>query len=820
MADKRKRPDLSPLLEDSLRRGDIGSEWVREQARNSAKRRFDVENFLARTGAERTAKLGESTGLGDLLTFLPAANAGKAALAGNKLGAGVNALAFTSQFDDSKLGQAVGDLTAAFPVFGVGSTGRLRQAGERMAKTGKDLPLFSYEGKIAPARQRELENRMRAWIPKLSSKDPGKAMAELDEFVSRNPFWGKYPLEKGPLLDYLPASLRPAFYQSLKESGYGGVKMGSRDLGALRVESRPGGRETIKPFSSRNWEEILKYEQGGGIPTGVAAEGRQAPWFTRPGEATPTGQRNFLGDRALGAGQSIDPATKAFLEQMAIGSGIGAAARLASGGIPQEGGDNRAGLVVNSRNIGRLSQAYRENLEKLNKIRPSARKFNELEAAFSAKYPKIYETATQRFPITPDARLPKDSLPVGSFDPYDYVVRADIPSPRSDRWKSRADRYNMLGVLGHEAQHAVDLARIPSGLRAPGMAPGKTINFGDFVVPMSGNRVQEVLDTWAKLPSSLRKKDFAEVLSRDPGRAKYIKPGTAERMGDIGIYENQPVEARAFKAGETAADTIDRMLEWLKASKQSAAGAGALGAAAVLGGIARDSDQPSTDSRAGLVVNSRNLGRLAKLQEAAAARLDKIRPAFPELNYLESVFAAKYPKIYEKSVGASPKGAFNPSLSGANGGSFSPFTSRITIDLPDTSAGWAKTSTIPSMFNTMGHEALHGLDFQRLGLANHPWTGRKLDLGDFIAPVAAAQPREMRDLADNLKRFYPDSGKILKALKPRYTLPGTADDNILSRLSKDARYLANPIEIRARKAGRTSEKTLSNLMDKLTSFEE
>ena len=70
MADKRgRRPDISTLLEQTLRRGEIGPEWIREQARNSAKRRFDVENFLARTGAERTAKMGESTGLGDLLTF-------------------------------------------------------------------------------------------------------------------------------------------------------------------------------------------------------------------------------------------------------------------------------------------------------------------------------------------------------------------------------------------------------------------------------------------------------------------------------------------------------------------------------------------------------------------------------------------------------------------------------------------------------------------------------------------------------------------------------------------------------------------------------
>ena len=132
--------EIDPLLEDVLRRGGREKSWLQEETLKKIRRKADVENFLSSRAAERTAKLGESTGLGDLLTFLPATSAAKAALAGNKLGAGVNALAFTSQFDDSKLGRAVGDLTAAIPVFGVGSTARLRNVAKRAAETGRDLP--------------------------------------------------------------------------------------------------------------------------------------------------------------------------------------------------------------------------------------------------------------------------------------------------------------------------------------------------------------------------------------------------------------------------------------------------------------------------------------------------------------------------------------------------------------------------------------------------------------------------------------------------------------------------------------------------------
>jgi hypothetical protein len=181
-------------------------------------------------------------------------------------------------------------------VFG-SKTGRLSRAAQQMKKKGKDLPQFSAEGQIAPARQRELETQMREMIPLMGAKDPAKVAADLDAWVKSNPFWGKYPLQKEPLLDLMPASLRAPLYQSLKNMGYGGVKMGSREFGSRRPDYRPG-KETITPGADRKWEDILKYEQGGGIPAGWAVRnpGAAPKWVARPGESLQPGQEALLAD--------------------------------------------------------------------------------------------------------------------------------------------------------------------------------------------------------------------------------------------------------------------------------------------------------------------------------------------------------------------------------------------------------------------------------------------------------------------------------------------------------------------------------------------
>ena len=328
----------------------------REGARHAIFRQYDL--------AERYAKQAETSGVLDLLTLHPALKTGQALRAGSFGNAAVNALAFTSQFGDDPVSRLVGEVaaftpnlsglgkmskaarsaefqkrlgqdylvggtvgagltlggmapqretdenTAAFPVFGgVGTLGNLRRVAQRAAAKGKDLPQFDFEGKIAPRRQQELEQRMRAWIPKLSGKDPEGTTKKLDAWVKNNPFWGKYPLEKGPLLDLMPAELRQPFYQSLKEMGYGGTRMGERTALGSRGE-KLGGRarnenfSEIPSFANRKWEDILKFEQGGGLPAGWAAAnpGRQPSWIARPGEKLAPGQRNILDEYVKTAG--------------------------------------------------------------------------------------------------------------------------------------------------------------------------------------------------------------------------------------------------------------------------------------------------------------------------------------------------------------------------------------------------------------------------------------------------------------------------------------------------------------------------------------
>ncbi len=354
----RKGAEISEILQSALRK-DPKKAAEGEMRRKAA----EISAFLAAKEAQNAAGGG---GFNVAMLDLPSAGFLKAAgksLINKELGkAALNATAFTGGYSGEELGSAPGDAAAAvqmfsrmpkaglerafeflrrsnvdqlggaamalasrgaagqrngaeeeaaFPVFGRG-TGRLERAVRQMGKSGKDLPQFSAEGKIAPARQRELEAQMREMIPLLGAKDPGKVAADLDAWVKNNPFWGKYPLQKEPLLDLMPASLRAPFYQSLKNMGYGGVKFGSRDFGSRRPDFRPG-KETVAPGANRKWEDILKFEQGGGLPAGWAAKnpGTAPKWVARPGEKLAPGQEALIREllKKTAASGSTDPKT-------------------------------------------------------------------------------------------------------------------------------------------------------------------------------------------------------------------------------------------------------------------------------------------------------------------------------------------------------------------------------------------------------------------------------------------------------------------------------------------------------------------------------
>ncbi len=217
-----------------------------------------VKAWLEGLQRERQSKLGETSGVGDILSLLMGRQAPKlsAATAG---AAEVDRLtgADQSPFDEGM----------AFPVFGVGKTGRLAAAHRRIkGNETKELPFFSDTGLMAPARQKELEKRMREWIPQTSTSDAKHLDELMSKFVAERPGWGKVPMEKGGMTDKMHSKLRQSYYQALKEMGYGGIKYpGVREYNPKLATgtSRP---VEVLGGPQRPWEEILKFEQGGNNP--------------------------------------------------------------------------------------------------------------------------------------------------------------------------------------------------------------------------------------------------------------------------------------------------------------------------------------------------------------------------------------------------------------------------------------------------------------------------------------------------------------------------------------------------------------------------
>lgn len=614
--------ELNSLLEKALRK-DPKKAAAQEKARHSA----EVEHFLKSRAAQAAVGGGGfNMGLLDILSAMPATQAAKLLKTGNLGGAAVNALAFTSQFDDSKMAQDVGDALALFPVFGgVGSLGNLRRTAARSARTGKDLPQFSYEGKIAPRRQAELEKRMRDWIPNASAANKEDLTQKLDTWVKNNPFWGKYPLEKGPLLDLMPKELRAPFYQSLKEMGYGGTKMGergARDLKGKLLGNRPRleGKKEIESFANRKWEEIMPFEQSGGVPKGWAEKnpGRQPEWVTRPGEKLKPGQKGLLdSDLYQQAGQQ-------WAGGALLGGGISAAQSLAGGGQGQKGGDQKAGLVVNRRNIGRLRQMQQEKLMELSKKRPGMADFNAAEATFAAKYPKLYKNAVDNSEIGAFQPIP-GSYKTGEYNPATGNIGIGVPrDPKqwdeTTLFGKRKVSPEVFNSMGHESIHANDFNRLGK-INDP--ATGRKMDVGDLFAPDDVKDKDFMMKTLSRM--SKKYPDLEKMFDNfDP---KYISPPSSSKRRNplqaledwkqFRQYKKQPLEARAFKAGATSGKSVEKLFEALGNDKLGAIGG--LGAALV-GGAATSR---SSDDDQAVVGRLTKLRRKIALANNPAAFLDK-----------------------------------------------------------------------------------------------------------------------------------------------------------------------------------------------------
>jgi len=258
MADFPEAQNLNPLLAGALRdpakmQKDQVLAWMAEKQKEQA--------MQARGGG------GFIQGLAPIIAAMTATKAPALGL-----------LELLSQFENSRgektrrrdiREEEVPDLGMAFPVFGVGKTGRLAAAHRRLqGNQTKELPMFSDTGLMAPARQRELEKRMREWIPQTSTKEPEHLTDLLNKFVAERPGWGKVPMEKGGMTDKMHSKLRQSYYQALKEMGYGGIKY--PEVRNYNPREATGTTRPVEILEGpvRPWEEILQFEQKGNVPAG------------------------------------------------------------------------------------------------------------------------------------------------------------------------------------------------------------------------------------------------------------------------------------------------------------------------------------------------------------------------------------------------------------------------------------------------------------------------------------------------------------------------------------------------------------------------
>ena len=641
MADKRRAAKektdrgIDAALRDLPRRGVqnplLTSYLRKDAAKTAAGERF--RKFREEDLATRYAKRGETSGLLDLLTFFPAGRAASALKAGERLPAALAGTEFLSQFSDDPLSRLVGETLAlapttrglsklaagtrgaeytkrlgqdwlggtvggaagtlaglnmrpegrdgenlaAYPVYSVGSLRRLAAVADRVAKTGKDFPMFTAEGKMSPARQKELFRRMEEWIPNTSTKKPEAVLQDLRDWIAATKGAGKKPVEKRIILDRMPASLSEAFQQSLKEMGYGGMDRGPRskapmdkfgtrvtkgqNLAALEAEGKytSGGRMNptqVATEGPKTWEELKPREQAG-----FTHQDKPVTWVTRPGEVLEPGKKPFRRD----------------LFKTAAGAGLLGAA-LAGQDTGSE--DSQAGLVLNRRNLAELRRRFEANLKELNKQRPGFEQTNRGEAFIKAKYPKIYSNLVSNRPVVVEPDFDGYS---GGYDPISQTTYMSAIPDRNIPAKDRLAANKVSAeIIAHEGMHAADFRRILSDLQTPG---GKRILLSDFT---PDNRETDYMKAAYRNLPGISRQNKEDIGLFPNTRGKYSAGGTYEE------YAAQPIEQRAFGAGNRGAESLQKFLEMLENNKAAAAGA----SSALAAGMFTNPESSSEDSQA------------------------------------------------------------------------------------------------------------------------------------------------------------------------------------------------------------------------------
>ena len=179
-----------------------------------------------------------------------------------------------------------------------------------------------------------------------------------------------------------------------------------------------------------------------------------------------------------------------------------------------DGGQTDVSMIPTKANLSRFLANMRKTAVQSMKDFPEA---GVAEAYLHARYPK---RSAELFPLT--VREPKflEMNVAGSFNPESQATTlmsvAQKGSPNIHKIPQ------MIDTLAHEGQHAIDFRR-----------PASPVSKDDFISPSRGG--------------------------------SYISPKLDG--SNLAEYKNQPVEARAFKAGETARNSYDKFIALLPEPK-------------------------------------------------------------------------------------------------------------------------------------------------------------------------------------------------------------------------------------------------------------
>jgi len=228
------------------------------------------------------------------------------------------------------------------------------------------------------------------------------------------------------------------------------------------------------------------------------------------------------------------------------------------------------------------------------------------------------------------------------------------------------------------------------------------------------------------------------------------------------------------------------------------------------------------EQRAGLVVNKRNIAKLAELFQNKLDELAYRRPQHPNQNMAEALYAAKYPALYKQGIQG--QGHSRTFITPSNEGAFNAGTGTVALPIN------GNPSTLPGL---LAHEMQHSNDFMRLGNINRPGTKERVSIGDFIESPESFEKRFPGTFNPNkdtaaLEKFYQYAEGADQIVERAYRKAHPRRKAALTRLdttptyttpeSSFIKYLQAPIEKRAMRAQRTGEITLSRLLDELAEF--